>query len=272
MNKTASTVSQIHTISFTLFFIINTILDYFIYPLIKQSLNSEFLVIFISTIISAVLYSVIYFIMSALFKFFIFKVKDKKLNIGGKWYHIHIPYTSEGEQVKTELRCGEIEIEQKFFDIKSIKAKNYSYGVDESGEPFISGDRVTEWKYANNFVLEDNKIVEIYKTNATHDKKITVNECPVCMSKFSKGKTLTVNYKDRVGVHDLTIESEDLISGQYRDSYPSLTHGIIKFFRKKEDRDEEIRKYFKRIKAKKSEKIEANSTQNWNAIEQINVV
>lgn len=254
MNKTAQTVGQIHTISFTIFFIINTILDYFIYPLINQSLNSEFLVIFISTIISAVLYSVIYFIMSALFKFFIFKVKDKKLNIGGKWFHIHIPYTSEGEQVKTELRCGETEFEQKFFDIKSIKAKNYSYSLDENDEVFISGDRVTEWKYADNFVLDDNKIIEVYKTNATHDNKITVHECPVCASKFSKAKTLTVNYKDRVGVHDLTIESENLISGQFRDSYPSIVHGTIKFYRKKEDRDEEIRKYFKRIKAKETEK------------------
>ena len=36
MNKTAQTVSALHALSFTLFFIINVVLDFFVYP----SLNS----------------------------------------------------------------------------------------------------------------------------------------------------------------------------------------------------------------------------------------
>ena len=60
-------------------------------------------------------------------------------------------------------------------------------------------------------------------------------------------RTKLVN-KSNAKPHKLHIESETCITGEYRDSTPSTSHGLIKFYRNKEDRDKEIENYFYMIK------------------------
>lgn len=255
MNKTAQTVASLHATSFTLFFIINTILDYFIYPAIKIAVASDFWLIFISTIISASLYSIIYFVLLFLYKAKTFKLLSKKhdkLWVKGTWYHVHVPYDNKGEMELSSLRAGETNFEQNLFDVKATVAKNDSYAVDEKGEVFVVGDRHTEWVHPYNFILEDDKLVIIYKAGATHDTRIVQHKCSLCGAEYPEGKEIFLAGQDRLGIHTLTIESEKVIVGRYRDAAPSVNHGTIKFFKNKEDRDEEIRNYFKRVKYKQN--------------------
>lgn len=263
MNKTASTIAWLHATSFTLFFIINTILDYFVYPAIENAVTSDFWLIFISTIISASLYSIIYLIALYIYKAVTFKlitkkIKHDKLWIKGTWYHVHVPYGNEGEMMIDSLRAGETNFEQNLFDVKATVAKNDSYAINDKDEIIKVGDRHTQWTHPYNFVIENEKINIIYNAGATHDTRIMQHKCSLCGAEYPEGKEIFLAGQERLGIHTLTIENENVIVGTYRDAAPSVNRGTIKFFRNKEDRDNEIRDYFKRMEYKKQKENEKN--------------
>ena len=248
MNKTAQTVSVLHALSFTLFFILNLVLDYFVYPTLNSLLESPFWHILIPAVISAFLYSAIYFVLSSIYKLWVFKHTDKKLNISGKWYHVHIPYDAKGVKTVTKLRAGETQFSQNMYDVKVLSAKNDSFTVNENNQIVQTGDRHTTWSHPHVFILEKDEITIIYKAGATHNTKTIYRECPFCGDKFDEGKELVIAQQDRLGIHKLNIESDTCIIGEYRDASPSTNHGMIKFYRKKADRDNEILNYFNMIK------------------------
>jgi len=260
MNKTAQTVGWLHGTSFTLFFIINTVLEYFVYPAIEKAVASNFWIIIISTIISACLYFIIYTIASKIYKMIVFKtitkkIKHDKLWIKGTWYHVHVPYDNEGEMTIDSLRAGETIFEQNLFDIKAKVAKNDSYALNDKGEILKVGDIHTQWTHPYNFILESEKINIIYNAGATHDTKIVQHKCTLCGAEYPEGKEIFLAGQERLGIHTLTIESENVIVGTYRDAAPSVNRGTIKFFRNKEDRDNEIRDYFRRMEYKKQKEL-----------------
>lgn len=263
MNKTASTIGWLHGTSFTIFFIINTVLEFFVYPAIEKALASDFWLIIISTIISAFLYLVIYLIALNIYKVFTFrkltkKLKRDKLWVKGTWYHVHIPFDNDGEMIIDSLRAGEAIFEQSLYDVKIKVAKNDSFALTDKGELLQIGNRHTQWTWPYTFVINDEHLQAIYDAGTTHDTTITQYKCNFCGQEYPEGKEIRLAGHDRIGVHTLTIESENLIAGTYHDCVPSINHGSIKFFRNKEDRDNEIREYFKRVEYLKQKEREQN--------------
>lgn len=261
MNKTASTVTWLHGSSFTVFFIVNTVLEYFAYPAIKAALESDFWLIITSTLVSAFLYFIIYTVISKIYDIIVFKktikkIKHDKLWIKGTWYHVHVPYNNEGEMIIDSLRAGETIFHQSLYDVKATVAENDSYALDDQGNILKVGDRHTQWTHPYVFILEGEKLNIIYNAGATHDTRILQHKCSLCGAEYPEGKEIFLAGQERLGIHTLTIKSATMIEGTYRDAAPSVNRGTIKFFRNKEDRDNEIKEYFRRVEYKKKKQQE----------------
>nr|MDE7380269.1 hypothetical protein [Clostridia bacterium] len=242
MKKTTKTVSALHGITFTLFFIIDTILTYFLYPALNAKLGSAFLEILISTIVSAFLYSVLYFIVSSVYKLAVFYIKDRKLKLGGVWYHVHIKRNIKGFIPTDKLRAGETHIKQNFYDL-TFTADNRYFSLDENGE--IKEDKnqthQTHWEHATCSWDGESKIIACYKADSSNKNAIKI--CPFCNEPFKDGAEITTEKKERLGIHNLTLINQNVIKGTFADEYPSASYGEIFFFRKKEERDALIKDF-----------------------------
>ncbi|MFA5450224.1 MAG: hypothetical protein WC292_07310 [Clostridia bacterium] len=246
MNKTAKTIGVLHGTAFTLFFIINKLLDYVLYPLITKAVSSEIIVIAISVVLSAFLYGIIYTAASTTYKLYYFRFKDKSLFLKGTWYHIHIPYDINKRLSVQSIRGGKTVIDQTFFDYR-FRGENVSYRYNNN---ILAEDtsRSTSWSYKFVHLEEADKTVYgCYGATSANDSYKEYALCPKCERAFDTPKKLLESRNERLGIHKLKIIDEDgklTLRGHYTDTWPSANNGMIYFFKTREERDAFIIKYF----------------------------
>lgn len=240
MNKTAKTISVLHGTTFSLFALANVIFNYYVYPILTEKISSGFFVVLLDALMSAFLYSVLYLVVSNVYKLIFFKVQNKDLNLNGVWYHVHIKRNMHGIVQSNHVRAGVTTVKQNFYDL-DFTGDNYSFSLTPDMELAEDTDitKQTHWRYCATD-WNDNNIIACYTASSTNKKRIS--RCPFCGAAMSK-QEIPEEYKDRVGVHRLTIISKDYIKGTFADQYPSASYGEIFFFRKKEDRDEHIKRF-----------------------------
>ncbi|MGN1103969.1 MAG: hypothetical protein ACI4QI_03755 [Candidatus Coproplasma sp.] len=234
-NRTAKIITQLHGLSFTIFAIISVAFNYYIYPILTEKISTGFIVILLDAIISAFLYTVIYFILTFIYKIVIFRLKNKNHNLKGVWYHVHLKRNMHGFVAVKSIRAGITKVTQDFYDL-DFSAENYSYSLnaDNQLEEKSGATNKTHWNYcATDWSGDD--IIACYTASSADKKKIT--QCPFCGAAIAEGQEVSGESKERIGVHRLKIIDKNEIRGTFADQYPSASFGEIFFFRKKEDRD-----------------------------------
>ena len=230
-------MAVLHSMTFTLFFIISTVMNFFVYPLLVNEGLSAFLQIFIETVISAFLYAILYLIVKFVYKLIFFKLINKNQNLNGTWYHVMIKKNLHGLIKTDRLRAGETTIKQDLYDLH-FSADNAYYSLSESGE--VECERIstnhTHWTLNISGWEGDDKLLGCYKAGTSTKGAIT--HCPYCGTPFDEKKS--VEKEERVGIHNLEIISDNYIKGRFADEYPSASFGEIYFYRHKEERDKLI--------------------------------
>lgn len=235
MNKTATIITRLHFISLTIFIVIDEILEVVFYPWLEQTLNLVWLSIGLNAVFSGTLYTIVYFAAHGVYVLLKFRIKSPQMNIGGKWYHVHIPMRRDeesGEDIiiwRDYARAGETEIKQNLYDLY-FTAENVKVTLVGDGLHWAASDRnKTRWSYKSvefgEQTLDGIKIYACYSATSRNTR--------------TDGEGGTVDAM-RLGVHDLKIVREGKIEGEYLDTYPSANKGEIHFFRSREERDEFI--------------------------------
>lgn len=270
-NRTASTVSAIHGITFTVFFIIDSVLNKFFYPYLESHVH-EALAMAISAIIAAGLYSVVYFICSAIYTFMI-KRRDKKYNIDGTWYHVHIPKNITGggreDYLQTQLSCGVTKVSRNFYDFTFV-ANNQKYYMKDN-EIKIRTDNETHWYTKCTRVSDENDfdLIEIYEAKTNGIPRRLLKSCPCCKTEFQQSIEIQEAEKFRHGIHKINIYyNEDInhmyMKAEYSDCWPSFKYGDLYFYRTEKERDDRIRQYFEEAKIweEENKQKQQNQVQN----------
>lgn len=255
-NKSAKVLAWLNGITFSVFYIINKILEQVIYPNLEQKINSIGIMIFITAVIAAFLYTGLFYLIKTIYKLLKFKVKSKKFDISGKWFHVHIPFNiNDVDYTKASLRAGETKIKQELFDF-TFMGDNYSYSLNNTDFE-IDKSNATHWYTRATKFCEENDfdIIQIYEAKTKKNTKISLTKCPCCLTSFKTPKEVCEASEFRHGIHKLRLLTDNdgkcnKIDGEYSDSWPSLKRGDIIFFRSETDRNKEIENYFK-----KAEKI-----------------
>lgn len=250
-NPTSNAVASIHTITFTVFFIIDAVLNELLYPYLERELSSDALRIFITAVIAAFLYSALYVVIKKLYDYFCIK-RERKYDISGKWYHVHIPNTlGRVDYTKDKLRAGEVLISRDMFDFTFV-GDNFYYFSDDNGNLVQDHSDDTRWYTKSSKLSDENDfdIIEIYEAKTKNTAVNTLKECPCCRTRFEAPKTITEAEKFRHGIHkfDFIVNENgvcDEIRGEFSDCWPSLKCGEIILYRDKQSRDERINEYFR---------------------------
>ena len=250
VNKTANTVATLHGTTFTVFFIIDTVLNEFLYPYMEKHLTSDALRVFITAVIAAFLYSAIYFVVKAIYDGIILK-KDKKMDIAGKWYHVHIPHVfGRVDYSKKKLRAGVTVISRELYDFTFVGDNYYSL-KDASGNLIEDHSDDTRWytKTSKLSEINDFDMIEIYEAKTKNAVVTDVKECPCCRTKFDQPKRIQEAERFRHGIHkfDMILDENgkcNKIVGEFSDCWPSLKSGDLILFRNKEERDQYVTQYF----------------------------
>lgn len=261
-NRSASAITKIHGITFTVFFIIDTVLNQFLYPFIEKELSSPFLRVFISAIIAAVLYSAVYFVVKIIYDFFLIK-KEKKLAIAGRWYHVHIPHIFGKEDYsKLKLRAGVTDISRDTYDF-TLVGNNYYYFEDEDGKMVEDHSDDTRWytKAINLSGENDFDLIQIYEAKTKNNVKIKIKECPCCQTHFDEPREVQEAEKFRHGIHKFVIKTDEkgkpyMIDGEFSDCWPSLKNGDLLLYRKKEDRDARIEEFLRAARREREKELQ----------------
>ena len=124
-NHSVKTVFWITSINFTLFNIIQNILDYYL-----PKLSDGIFKVVVVVIVSEFLYFTISFLVKfCIDKYYIPLKSKKKFKLEGKWYHIHIPhFLNNIDDGRHNLSCGTTIIRRDLYDF-SFEAQNFSYSV-----------------------------------------------------------------------------------------------------------------------------------------------
>lgn len=242
MNKTAKTISILHGTTFSLFALVNVAFNYYIYPILAKKISSGFFIVLLDALMSAFLYSVLYLIISNSYKLIFFKIRNKSQNLNGIWYHVHFKRNMHGYVKSNYVRAGVTKVKQNFYDL-DFTADNYSFSLAPDGELLedFSATKQTHWRYCA-ADWNDDSIIACYTASSTNKKNIS--QCPFCGTEMSE-QEIPGEYKDRVGVHRLTIINKGYIKGTFADQYPSASYGEIFFYRNKADRDAQIKSFLK---------------------------
>ena len=203
---------------------------------LDEKFHSAFLSILIATLVSAALYSVLYFLVYQVYKLFLFHIKKDKY-IGGVWYHLHVKKDMYGQPIKTDkLRAGETTVKQNLYDIMFHAENSYFYLKD--GEVTEDKGSVTSWDYVACDWQGENELIACYAAKSPW--KNVISNCPFCGTKLRRNIRQGEKPK-RLGIHSLTINNASRkngkMSGSFADEYPSASYGEIFFFRNKADRD-----------------------------------
>lgn len=246
-NTTANTLSTIHGITFTVFFIVDTVLNVFLYPLLETFMHPG-IVLAIQTVIAAVLYAIVFFIVKAIYDFILVK-KDKRLTITGKWYHVHVPYIMGKEDYSiTKLSCGTTKVSRNLHDFTFV-GDNRKFTV-VNGEILKSDDNATHWYTRATKLSDENDfdIIHIYEARTSGTQTREIQSCPFCKSKFDDPVEIEEAGVFRHGIHKIDIiEGEgDILEmkAEYSDCYPSFKNGKLFFYRTEQERDKRVKEFF----------------------------
>ena len=220
-------VFALHGIVFSLFMILNMMINEYIYAFLENTFDLPWLVQLLDLAISAVLYVSIYTVVYFAYKFMVVHVKKEIINHKGEWYHVHIKHDENGWIPSSSLRAGITTIEQDLYDVK-FSATNFSYTLDENGEVIKLDDKRKNTGWYSWSVDWDGK-----------DKLIT------CFKASTQVKTGS-EYTNRYGIHKLEIDTiNKVISGTFADEFPSSNRGEIYFFDTQEKLFDFIKNFFK---------------------------
>ena len=252
-NHTANAISQIHGTTFSVFLIANIfisgILEGKIFPKLLENLSPTWLLV-ISAVIDATLYAILYFIVKSIFDFFLIR-KDPKLDIAGRWYHVHIPrLLGEIDYTAKRLSAGYTDISRELYDFTFNGYNQHLKPIN--GEVVPIDDYSTHWYSKASKLAEDNQfdIIEIYEAESKGKSIKELDMCPCCKTKFANPVPIPEAENSRYGIHTFKfLENEnntkcEQIEADFTDCWPSLKNGDLLFFRTKEARDEYIKRYF----------------------------
>lgn len=246
-NASAEAQSAIHGIAFTVFFIIEQLLSEFLYPYLETHIAKP-LYLAISAVVAAVLYSGLFFTIRLLYNLIVL-MKDKRMRIGGVWYHVHVPYCMGKEDYTQErLSIGTTTVSRVLKDFY-FDGENKPQDIRSSGSS-SADDSIPGTRWHTKAIMSDENdfdIIEVYEATTKGEPTRRVDSCPCCKTKFSTPITLTEAEKHRYGVHLLRIKVKDgamMMQGEYSDCWPSLKTGAIFFYRTKEERDERVQRFF----------------------------
>ena len=276
-NHTAEAVEKVHIWTFAAFEIIVYIgLDRIVFGrILPNSVWAE--------ILRAVIFAFAYAILYRCIKFIFEKIKQGKLPIEGKWYHVHIPNTELlGIQTKKEtLSAGTTRVSRNLNDFTFL-SNNYKYTVDYTNNPegnvvvvtnngtlctedrindeiFYTYDRngkrnlyhldpCTTWYTETSEICDGNDIdlVEVYKAQSTRKQTIAIQQCPTCGSEYAEPRSITEATEDRYGIHKYKLSSRDEreMICTYSDCWPSLKSGKLYLYRDRNARDNKIKEFF----------------------------
>lgn len=259
-NSTASTVSSLHGITFTVFFIVDSVLNEFFYPFLESSMHKA-IAMCITAVIAAVLYSIVFFICSWIYNL-ILKRKDKKYNIDGTWYHVHIPKQLSGggkdDYTQTQLSCGITKVSRNFYDFTFV-GNNAKYSV-ENNQIKVKSENTTHWYTKSTRVSDENDfdIIQIYEAKTNGIPRRLLKSCPCCKTEFENSIEIQEAERFRHGVHKIQInynEDDNYMSmrAEYSDCWPSFKYGELLFFRTEQERDDRIKLFFEEAEIWKAE-------------------
>jgi len=247
-NSSVGIVSAIHSLTFTVFFIVETILSEFFYPWLNDN-TPKGVAIFVTAVIAAILYSLVYFIVKLIYNFILLK-KEPKLKIDGTWYHVHIPHTMNCsyDYSYNEISCGKTKVSRNFYDFTFV-GDNKKYYVKNGSVVSKMGD-ATHWYTKATKLSDENDfdIIEIYeaKTNGQLRKKL--KSCPCCKTEFENPIEIQEAEKFRHGIHKIDIVMDgkkvESMKAEYIDCWPSHKHGSLLFFKTKEEMEACVKEYF----------------------------
>lgn len=246
-NASAEAQSAIHGIAFTIFFIIEQFLSEFLYPYLEARI-AKILYIAISAVVAAGLYSSLFLIVKLLYDLIILK-RNKRMQISGVWYHVHVPYCMGKEDyTQKRLSVGTTTISRNLMDF-TFKGDNGQCYMQSDGSLSFKNENPTHWYTKATKLSDENDldIIEVYEAKTKGDPTRRVDSCPCCKTKFDIPITLTEAERYRHGVHLLHVKSENgtmMMQGEYSDCWPSLKTGEIFFYRTEEERNERIKLFF----------------------------
>ncbi|MBQ8685939.1 MAG: hypothetical protein IJ514_07195 [Clostridia bacterium] len=250
-NTSASTLSKIHGIAFTVFFIIEQILSELVYPYLETVISKP-LYIAISAVVAAVLYSALFFVVRAVYDFMLTR-KDKRLQIDGLWYHVHIPhYMGKEDYSQVRLSVGTTTVSRDLLDFTFVGNNERCYMTD--GKLDIRSENATHWYTKATKLSDENDfdIIEIYEAQTRGNPTISVESCPCCRTKFETPVELSEAERFRHGIHKIDVKQENgktYLKGEYSDCWPSLKTGELFWYRTAEERDEKAREFFEAAEA-----------------------
>lgn len=250
-NTSATTISAIHGLAFTVFFIVEQFLSELIYPYLETHIPKA-LYIAISAVVAAVLYSALFFLIRTIYDIRLVK-KDRRLKIEGLWYHVHIPhYMGKEDYSQIRLSVGTTNISRELMDFTFVGNNERCY-LNEDGSLLLKSENATHWYTKATKLSDENDfdIIEIYEAKTKGNPTINVEFCPCCKTKFDTPVEITEAERFRHGIHKLDIKEENgvtYIKGEYSDCWPSLKTGEIFFFRTEKERDEKIYEFFNNAK------------------------
>ncbi len=224
--KKVGFIFGLHGLVFTLFMILNMIINEYVYGFLENVINLPWLVAICDLIVSGFLYVGIYVIVYFIYKYIVVRIKKEVLYIKGKWYHVHIKKNDQGVIKSDYVRAGITEVSQDLYALK-FSAVNYSYYVNENGQVLKEDDTRSNTGWSSWAVDWDGKekIITCFKANT-----------PVKIGN---------EYTNRHGIHRLTVsEDGQTICGDFADEYPSSNRGEIYFFRSEEKFFEFIKTFF----------------------------
>ena len=234
--KKTSFIFGLHEVVFSIFLVLNTIINRRIYGFFERVFEAEWLVSVCDLLVSIFLYLVIYLIVYFIVKFITINLKKDIIKVSGTWYHVHVKKDDNGIIPCNTLRAGVTTIKQDFCEL-SFVASNCSYGVDENGEvvKYDNARKNTGWKSWS--VDWDGK-----------EKLIT------CFKADTPVKT-GGEYMHRHGIHKLNINLKTkMIYGEFADEYPSKNRGEIYFFKTETQLYDFIKDFFTENKFNVSDK------------------
>lgn len=226
--KKISFVFGLHGLVFTLFMILNSIINEYVYGFLENVIGLPWLVSICDLIVSGFLYVGIYVIIYFIYKLIIVRVKKEVLYLKGTWYHVHIKKNEQGIIKSDFVRAGVTNVTQDLYSLK-FSAINYSYSLDENGEVIKDEDARSSTGWSSWAVDWDGKekLVTCFKANT-----------PVKVGN---------EFTNRHGIHRLTVsEDQQVLSGDFADEYPSSNRGEIYFFRSEEKFLDFIKTFFRK--------------------------
>ncbi|MBQ9756618.1 MAG: hypothetical protein IJV99_03365 [Clostridia bacterium] len=246
-NTTAIALSAIHGITFTVFFIVDSVFNEFLYPFL-ESIMHKALAIAITAVIAAVLYSIVFFVVKTIYDLII-KRKDKRLSIDGVWYHVHIPcHLGKEDYSYKQLSCGATNVSRNLYDFTFV-GDNRKYSV-YNGEIVVRDENATHW-YTKSIKMSDENdfdLIEIYEARTAGIPHRELVSCPFCKSCFDEPVTIQEAEHFRHGIHKISIITTDpkkiYMRAEYSDCYPSFKSGVLLFYRTEKERDDRIKEFF----------------------------